>query len=143
MKTKNQRVALCFECNALADERHHVVPRSSGGTRTVPLCAQCHGVVHGTLIKAALAAKSRRGEVVGQVPYGFTAVDGMLVPNEREQALLATVRDLRSAGLSMRAVAAELELRGWTNRKGNPIAYSQVARMLKRDAKQPPKGELT
>ena len=36
----------CFECGAEAVENHHVVPRVLGGTRTVPLCAVCHGKAH-------------------------------------------------------------------------------------------------
>jgi hypothetical protein len=39
---------ICFECGS--DENiheHHVVPKSKGGTKTIPLCGNCHGVVHG------------------------------------------------------------------------------------------------
>jgi predicted transcriptional regulator len=39
---------ICFECGA--DENlhnHHVVPYVSGGTKTIPLCGDCHGKVHG------------------------------------------------------------------------------------------------
>jgi hypothetical protein len=37
---------ICFECGAPATEDHHVIPESLGGTRTVPLCGQCHNRVH-------------------------------------------------------------------------------------------------
>ena len=36
----------CFECGKPSEFNHHVVPVSSGGTKTVPLCAICHGLVH-------------------------------------------------------------------------------------------------
>ena len=39
---------ICFECGC--DENihdHHVVPKSKGGTKTIPLCGPCHGLVHG------------------------------------------------------------------------------------------------
>ena len=36
----------CFECDALANHAHHVVPYSLGGTRTLPLCHECHSKVH-------------------------------------------------------------------------------------------------
>ena len=75
----------CFECDAPAKHQHHVIPRSLGGTRTVPLCEHHHGIVHGAdlrtsaLTKAALAAKIARGELAGAVPFGFTAdSDGRL-----------------------------------------------------------------
>lgn len=37
---------VCFECGAPATERHHVVPASLGGTKTIPLCGVCHAKVH-------------------------------------------------------------------------------------------------
>jgi len=38
----------CFECNKRTKfiHFHHVVPKCLGGTRTVPLCEGCHGLVH-------------------------------------------------------------------------------------------------
>jgi 5-methylcytosine-specific restriction endonuclease McrA len=37
----------CFECGNSATENHHVIPKSLGGTKTVPLCSSCHMKVHG------------------------------------------------------------------------------------------------
>ena len=37
---------VCFECGAPATERHHIVPASLGGTKTIPLCGTCHAKVH-------------------------------------------------------------------------------------------------
>jgi hypothetical protein len=36
----------CFECGKPAAHDHHVVPRILGGTKTVPLCLECHGKIH-------------------------------------------------------------------------------------------------
>jgi hypothetical protein len=36
----------CFECGEPAECDHHVVPKSLGGTKTIPLCLECHGLVH-------------------------------------------------------------------------------------------------
>jgi hypothetical protein len=37
----------CFECGSNDTiENHHVVPRVLGGTKTIPLCVKCHGLVH-------------------------------------------------------------------------------------------------
>lgn len=77
--------------------------------------------------KAALAAKKARGERVGTVPYGYRAdADGRLVEDAAEQGVLAIVRELRSAGLSVRAVAAELAARGIVSRKGRPFFPAAV-----------------
>lgn len=63
---------VCFECGAPATERHHIVPASLGGTKTVPLCGICHAKIHDVdgkrrtriaeLTKAALDTKKARGE---------------------------------------------------------------------------------
>ena len=38
----------CFECGTETDvEWHHVVPKSRGGTKTIPLCDPCHMNAHG------------------------------------------------------------------------------------------------
>jgi hypothetical protein len=38
---------ICFECGASGNiHNHHIVPKSLGGTKTIPLCVVCHGRVH-------------------------------------------------------------------------------------------------
>jgi hypothetical protein len=132
-------MSACWECGGpppLHD--HHVVPRSRGGTRTVPLCEPCHGLVHGRqmrtsdLTRAALAAKSRKGERTGRVPFGSQlAADGVhLIDNPREQAVIDGIRGLRAAGLSIRAIVATV------NREcdaGRTIHKSLVERLIKEE----------
>jgi DNA invertase Pin-like site-specific DNA recombinase len=85
--------------------------------------------------KAALAAKRARGERSGEVPYGFHAVEGgRLEADEAEQAVLGVVAELRTAGLSHRAIVTELGVRGLVSRAGRPFAKTQIARMLARAA---------
>lgn len=79
--------------------------------------------------KAALAAKRARGERAGAVPYGYVAVDGKLVENPAELAIIAIIRELRAAGLSLRAIVAQLAQRGIVSRAGKPFALTQVARI--------------
>jgi DNA invertase Pin-like site-specific DNA recombinase len=82
--------------------------------------------------KAALAAKRARGERAGEVPYGYSADDaGRLSPNPAEQEVLAVVRDLRAAGLSLRAIVGALADRGLVSRAGSAFGLTQVARMAK------------
>jgi hypothetical protein len=56
-------------------QNHHVVPRSKGGTKTIPLCEKCHGIVHGldmtnhgNLIRSGLVEAKRKGRVLGRSP---------------------------------------------------------------------------
>lgn len=82
--------------------------------------------------KAGLARKREKGERLGVVPYGKRiAADGVhLIDNLTEQAVIATVQELRASGLSLRAIAAELNRRGLTNRAGGRFMATQVVRML-------------
>ena len=69
---------------------------------------------------AALAHKAGRGERVGEIPFGWTLdADAVsLVENPTEQAALADIRELRDAGWTYRAIAAELTPRGVLTKKG-------------------------
>jgi DNA invertase Pin-like site-specific DNA recombinase len=80
--------------------------------------------------KAALAAKSARGECVGQVPYGFVREGARLVAIEAEQVIIARARVLAASGQSLRGVAAQLAVEGHVSRKGSTFSACQVARML-------------
>lgn len=135
---------LCFECSNPKDHEHHVVPRSLGGMRTVPLCERCHGLVHGRvfnikfLTSKAMTHKKAKGERVGNVAYGYRlAPDGVaLVENASEQAVIARVVEARGRGLTMRAIVTDLEAAGCRGRTGKPLALGQVANILWGEAKK-------
>jgi len=92
-----------------------------------------HGLIRARTC-AALAAKRARGERIGSVPFGFALdPDGArLVADEREQATIARARELRTSGLSLRAVAARLAAEGQVSRTRRRFLAEQVARMLDR-----------
>ena len=92
-----------------------------------------HGLIRARTC-AALAAKRALGERVGSVPFGF-ALDpegARLVADVREQATIARARELRTSGLSLRAVAAQLAAEGQVSRTRRRFLAEQVARMLDR-----------
>ena len=133
--------ATCFECDTTEHiHHHHVVPRSLGGTRTIPLCERCHGLVHSrnfisatTLTTTAMRAMKTAGLYTGgRVRYGYAlAADGVtLTPCENEQATIAEARRLHAAGLSLRKVSANLARQGMFNRKGEPFAAVVVQQSL-------------
>lgn len=80
--------------------------------------------------RAALAVKRTRGEATSHAPYGFRAVDGRLVADEGEQAVIARVREARARGLTVRAIAEELAAAGIVSRKGKALAVSAVGELV-------------
>jgi DNA invertase Pin-like site-specific DNA recombinase len=87
--------------------------------------------------KAALQAKRRRGERVGELPYGFTLeADGRtLTPDAAEQAVIGKIHELRGEGHTLRSIAAELTRQGILTTKGNATwTHQAVASILKRSA---------
>jgi site-specific DNA recombinase len=82
----------------------------------------------------AMRHKKGRAERVGQVPYGHDlAADGRtLVPNDREQHVLAEIRVRRDRGHSLRRIAAELTRIGVPTKTGNARwSHSSIADILK------------
>lgn len=126
----------CFECDASSHHMHHVVPRSRGGLRVIPLCSSCHEKAHDVsasrLTSDSMRRKARRGEYIGGgTPFGYRlAGDGVrLVPDDDEQAVIMKARDMRLDGFSLRAVSSALDLVGMRARNGKPFAPVQIARM--------------
>jgi DNA invertase Pin-like site-specific DNA recombinase len=71
-------------------------------------------------IKAAMAVKKGRRELVGAVPYGYQlADDGVhLEPDPREQRVIAKVQEYRRQGLSLRRVGERMAKQGIAPRSG-------------------------
>lgn len=84
----------------------------------------------GERTRDALRHKRVMGECVGTAPRGFRAQAGRLEPHAGEQAILNTMRELRAAGLTTRAIAAELNRRGLTTRRGRAWHFQYVAQAL-------------
>ena len=71
-----QENTMCFECGKQAVYNHHVIPVAKGGQKTVPLCADCHGMMHGitftmhhpTLIRQGIERARACGRKGGRRP---------------------------------------------------------------------------
>ncbi|MCC7449814.1 MAG: HNH endonuclease [Anaerolineae bacterium] len=62
-----QRCALC-EREVSSVSRHHLVPKSEGGTLTVDLCAACHKTLHTFFTNRTLAKEMHSIEALRQAP---------------------------------------------------------------------------
>lgn len=138
----------CLECGDAASHEHHVVPRSRGGTATVPLCERCHGLVHGLdmsdhkrLTRAALAGAKRRGVKLGGDALGWTRTRHVDQNGRRgvvyiptEQRTVARIVELREQGLTLRAIASQLADEGRETKRGGRWHATTVSNVLKRQA---------
>lgn len=81
----------------------------------------------------ALQHKKSKGQRVGNIPFGYRLADDgqTLEPEPAEQNVCGIVRELRSAGYSLRAIAHELNRQGLTTRKGTAWVYQYVDRIAK------------
>lgn len=140
MARLKQEAAPCFECEEPAVHWHHVIPRVLGGTKTIPLCERCHGLVHSRdmthhvrLTKVAMDEKRRRGERVGSIPYGYClAVDGIhLASAPDEQLVISKILGLRTSGMKLRQIAETLNAESVPTRCGGRWYATQVHRVLR------------
>ena len=80
--------------------------------------------------KAAKIASGGYGG--GRPPFGWRAENKELVPDEREQEVVAFMRQLADEGLSSRQIAARLEEAGYRPKVGERWSSVQVLRILQR-----------
>lgn len=130
----------CFECGSEENiHMHHVVPKSLGGTKTIPLCAYCHGKVHSiNLIEARVLQKKKlkeawdNGKRWGRTPYGYKLERGAWVVCEEEIKTLQWIKERHDAGMTFRQISTALEEMGIYTQYGHPWHSSSLARVLKR-----------
>jgi DNA invertase Pin-like site-specific DNA recombinase len=84
--------------------------------------------------RAALQTKKAKGELIGSVPYGFKlSSDGVhLDVCEREQEIIALVKELRAKGFSGHAIVAHLNDHNIQTRTGHLWSRTQITRILEK-----------
>ena len=87
------------------------------------------------MIAARLRAGRRQkaaqgGYAYGAPPFGWRADDGELVPIDAEQSTIARIKELRTEGASLRAIAATLEAEGRPTRRGGHWQPTVLAKIL-------------
>jgi DNA invertase Pin-like site-specific DNA recombinase len=125
-----------FSCSPSEDA--YLAPDGDGSDPSRKLIRQVLGAVaeyERSMIRLRLrSGKARKaakgGWIGGQVPFGWDAVEGNLVPNQSEQGTLARIHELHDQGSSTRHICRTLEAercqtKGATT-KWHPIVVSRI-----------------
>ncbi|MFC3883140.1 recombinase family protein [Bacillus songklensis] len=81
-------------------------------------------------ISAALAAKVRRGEHIGKVPYGYERVDQKLVVNEEEAEVVRQIYGWYKNGWGFKKITNELNHLGVRPKKKDTWQMTTVQRII-------------
>ena len=78
----------------------------------------------------ALQSKKARKEVYSALPMGYADQDGKLVPVADEQRVIADIMDMKAAGLTLMAIAADLNKRGIVGKRGGKYYARTIKNIL-------------
>ena len=84
-------------------------------------------------VSDVLIDKKKSGKVYGEIPYGFSRKDDVLIPNPNEQKTLRKISTLRKKGLSFAKVSYFLNRNNYIKRNGKKFNRSDVFYMSKID----------
>jgi len=84
--------------------------------------------------KAAVDVKKKRGECVGNIPYGYRRNGKLLVTDDDEQQTIEVMAAMRATGEAYRRIGPAMHKQGIANRKGKPFTAAQIHKLLKREA---------
>lgn len=130
----------CFECSSPATVLHHVLPRSKGGTKTVPLCRVCHSKIHNLDLRLdALREDGKRKAVFagkrlgGLLTYGYDADEkGYIRQNEKEQDAISIMKFMRASRFTIKAITVYLNEIGTPTKCGKKWSDKTVFNILRR-----------
>lgn len=141
----------CFTCNKKATENHHIIPKSLGGKKTIPLCGSCHGLLHGMkttrrdnhsyLTKLGLQRAKDIGVKLGN-PKNFTSEGrkkgrkaNSIKAAARNKLLIDVIKKL-DYNLSLREICKFLNDNGYKTSRGCKFKPTTVKRL--KDMINPP-----
>ncbi len=91
-------------------------------------------LIRGRMMAGKAAKVAGGGYGGGRPPFGWRAEGKELVPEPREQEVIALIRQLHDEGLSSRQIAARLEEAGHRPKVGDRWSSNQVLRVVQRES---------
>jgi len=101
-------LTICFECGAPKKDMHHIIPKSKGGKKTIPLCAKCHGLVHDRdFVKHRQLQKEgiERAKLLGKLKYNGRK-KGTIISDEKTLENHKDIVQLLEQGLTVREISS-------------------------------------
>lgn len=79
---------------------------------------------------AALAHKKAKREKYSALPLGYADQAGMLIPVDEELRVVAEIKDMRAAGMTLMAIADDLNKRGIVGKRGGQYYARTIKNIL-------------
>jgi len=113
----------------------HIDTTSAAGTmvfHVLAALAQFESGLTSERVRESMSFAKSRGQRVGSIPFGYDlAADGRhLERNAAEQETISLIVQLRESGLSLRAIAAELQARGIVTKSGRATWAPKVIKTI-------------
>jgi len=135
IKTARDLRSKGWSCQAVRDELLRLgMHNRDGGSLSLNIIAKISRDIN---IRAARMAEAERKSEINQAemfstaargrpPFGKRVEDGLLVDDEREQEIIAMIKDRRSRGWTYRAIHDEIRQLGMRGRSGRLISFSTI-----------------
>ena len=140
---EKEKVSKCFECNKPAQVEHHVVPKVLGGTKTIPLCNDCHSKVHGKnltnltrLKEKKLKENARKGQpAVAALPVGYKRIGKRgskeTVIDEEKKWIPQKAFELYEKGYSLFKITEYFKTCSYFTKQGKDLSRQSAYNLLK------------
>jgi hypothetical protein len=139
----------CFECGSMEDiQYHHIIPYSLGGRKVIPLCGNCHNMVHrgrqrrdnhSELVKEGIQRAKTAGKQIGKSSEEMSSMrrKGHQTARRCRDAWVIEAQrlddNLRKQGLStQKERVAKMNELGFTTIRGNQITQSALSKAISR-----------
>jgi DNA invertase Pin-like site-specific DNA recombinase len=119
---------------ALLSVSEQIDTRSAAGRLILNILAsvsQWEREAIGERTRDAMRYKQSQNEYIGgHAPYGFQIVGGEQVEDAFEQSVIQQAKRFRESGISLSAIARELDSNGIRTRNGKPFVAQQIKRLV-------------